>query len=70
MTRRILQIVLALAILIPYTSLHSQSEKAAQGKEAFNGFDLVDKAGNIRKPTDVSGYLPVSRNLHSHGFQR
>ena len=47
MTRRIPQIILALAILTPYTSLHSQSKKA------FNGYDLVDKTGNIRKPTDV-----------------
>ena len=47
MTRRIPQIILALAILTPYASLHSQSKKA------FNGYDLVDKTGNIRKPTDV-----------------
>ncbi|MGA8220566.1 MAG: cytochrome P460 family protein, partial [Candidatus Acidiferrales bacterium] len=47
MTRCIPQIILALAILTPYTSLHSQSKKA------FNGYDLVDKTGNIRKPTDV-----------------
>src|SRR5437660_1852490 len=43
MTRRIPQIVLALAIVIPYAFLHAQSTKA------FNGFDLVDKVGNIRK---------------------
>jgi len=47
MTRCIPQIILALAILTPYTSLHSQSKKA------FNGYDLVDETGNIRKPTDV-----------------
>ena len=47
MTRRIPQIILALAILTPYASLHSQSKKE------FNGYDLVDKTGNIRKPTDV-----------------
>ena len=47
MTRRIPQIILGLAILTPYASLHSQSTKA------FNGYDLVDKTGNIRKPTDV-----------------
>ena len=46
MTRRIPQIVLALAILTPYASLHSQSTKA------FNGFALVDKSGNISKPAD------------------
>jgi hypothetical protein len=46
MTRRIPQIILALAILTPYASLHSQSTKA------FNGFALVDKSGNIGKPAD------------------
>jgi hypothetical protein len=46
MTRRIPQIILALAILTPYASLHSQSTNA------FNGFALVDKSGNISKPAD------------------
>ena len=64
MTRCIPQIILALAILTPYASLHSQSTKE------FNGYDLVDKTGNIRKPADVSRPLPVSRNLYSHRFQR
>jgi len=47
MTRPIPQIILALAILTPYAFLHAQSTKA------FNGYDLVDKTGNIRKPADV-----------------
>ena len=46
MTRCIPQILLALAILSPYASLHAQSTKA------FNGFALVDKSGNISKPAD------------------
>ena len=46
MTRRIPQMILALAILTPYASLHSQTTKA------FNGFALVDKSGNISKPAD------------------
>jgi hypothetical protein len=46
MTSRVSQIVLALVIFTPYASLHAQSTKA------FNGFDLVDKSGNISKPTD------------------
>jgi len=46
MTRRLPQIILALAILTPCASLHSQSMKA------FNGFALVDKSGNISKPAD------------------
>src|SRR4051795_9968643 len=47
MTRHIPQIILGLAILTPYAPLHAQSTKA------FNGYDLVDKTGNIRKPADV-----------------
>ena len=47
MTRPIPQIILALTILTPYAFLHAQSTKA------FNGYDLVDKTGNIRKPADV-----------------
>ena len=46
MTCRIPQIILALSILTPCASLHSQSTKA------FNGFALVDKSGNISKPAD------------------
>lgn len=37
MTRRMPQIILALAILTPYASLHSRSTNA------FNGFALVAK---------------------------
>jgi len=57
MTRCIPQIVLALAILTPYASLHAQSAKA------FNGFALVDKSGNISKParlTETSGAVVLS----------
>ena len=46
MTRRVPQIILALAVLTPYGFLHSQTTKA------FNGFALVDKSGNISKPAD------------------
>jgi hypothetical protein len=63
MTRRIPQIILALAILTPYTSLHSQSKKA------FNGYDLVDKDREYSQANGRSRPLPVSRNLHSHRFQ-
>ena len=63
MTRRIPQIILALAILTPYASLHSQTKKE------FNGYDLVDKTGNIRKPADyrdlyqfLGTYTPTGSN--------
>ena len=70
MTRRMPQIVLALALLTPYTSLHSQSKSPqSQSKNEFNGFDLVDKAGNIRKPMDyrdlyqfLGTYTPTGSN--------
>ena len=53
MTRRIPQIILALAILIPFASVHSQSIKA------FNGFELVDKSGNISKPADYRDHYEL-----------
>jgi hypothetical protein len=44
---RIPLLVLALAIVTPQQSMNSQSIAS------FNGFDLVDKTGNISKPADV-----------------
>jgi hypothetical protein len=46
MTRRIPQVILALAILTPCTSVHSQRAKE------LNGFAPDDKSGNISKPAD------------------
>jgi len=46
-TRRISIVVLVILILASNQSLKSQSNNS------FNGFDLVDKAGNISKPADV-----------------
>src|SRR5262245_30863615 len=46
MRSRIKLVVIALVILAGYQQVESQSNRS------FNGFDLVDKAGNIRKPTD------------------
>jgi hypothetical protein len=46
MSSRILMVVLTLVILAGYQQVKSQSNGS------YNGFDLVDKTGNIRKPTD------------------
>jgi hypothetical protein len=47
MSGRILLLVLALVVLTGYQSINSQTAGS------FNGFDLVDQMGNIRKPADV-----------------
>jgi hypothetical protein len=47
MSGRILLLVLALVVLTAYQSINSQTAGS------FNGFDLVDQMGNIRKPADV-----------------
>src|ERR1700751_5911441 len=46
MTGRIASLILAFFFLTGQQPVRSQS------KENFNGFDLVDKTGNIRKPAD------------------
>lgn len=46
MTHRISLVVLALVALVPYKPVSSQNMKS------FNGLELVDKEGNIRKPAD------------------
>ncbi|HKD86049.1 MAG TPA: cytochrome P460 family protein [Terriglobales bacterium] len=46
MTHRISLIILTLVALVPYGPVSSQNTKS------FNGLDLVDKEGNIRKPAD------------------
>jgi hypothetical protein len=60
---RIASLILALVFLTGQQPVRSQS------KESFNGFDLVDKAGNIRKPADfrdlyqeLGVYTPVDLN--------
>ena len=50
MTRRILCIIVAFIVLAGYQLVNSQST------ESFNGFELVDKTGNIRKPTDYRNH--------------
>lgn len=63
MSGRIGLLILALVFLTAQQPLRSQS------KGTFNGFDLVDKTGNIRKPADVRDlyqmlgvYTPVDLN--------
>lgn len=46
MIGRISIVILALIVLASYHSVNSQKT------DIFNGFELVDKAGNIRKPAD------------------
>jgi hypothetical protein len=46
MSSRILVVAFALVLLAGYQQVKSQS------KSTSNGFDLVDKTGNIRKPAD------------------
>jgi hypothetical protein len=48
MTYRILIVFLGVVILVGYQQVKSQNHSSS-----YNGFDLVDKAGNIRKPADV-----------------
>src|ERR1700747_37667 len=47
MSGRISPLILALVVLTSYQPITSQST----GR--INGYDLVDKTGNIRKPADV-----------------
>ncbi len=63
MPGRIALLILALVFLTGQQPLRSQS------KGSPNGFDLVDKTGNIRKPADfrdlyqaLGVYTPVSLN--------
>src|SRR5260370_9304841 len=46
MSVRIAMVVLTLLILAAYQEVKSQTNNS------YNGLDLVDKAGNIRKPSD------------------
>ena len=48
MTYRILIVFLVVVILVAYQQVRSQNNSSS-----YNGLDLVDNAGNIRKPADV-----------------
>jgi hypothetical protein len=63
MSFRIALLVLTLLIVVGYQQVKSQSNSS------YNGWDLVDKAGNIRKPADfrdlyqeLGVYTPVDLN--------
>jgi hypothetical protein len=63
MPGRIASLILALVVL------NGQQPARSQSKGSFNGFDFVDKTGNIRKPADfrdlyqeLGVYTPVDLN--------
>jgi len=53
MRSRILKVVLTLVLLAGYQPVNSQSNRS------YNGFDLVDKTGNIRKPGDYRDHYQI-----------
>jgi len=53
MIGRISIVIIALIVLASYHSVNSQKT------DTFNGFELVDKAGNIRKPADFRDRYPT-----------
>jgi len=53
MIGRISIVILALVVLAGSHSVNSQKT------DTFNGFELVDKAGNIRKPADFRDRYPT-----------
>src|SRR5215468_9604945 len=72
MTGRIASLILALVLLIGQPPVRSQQPVYSQRKGSFNGYDLVDKAGNIRKPADfrdlyqiLGVYTPVDLNSNT-----
>jgi hypothetical protein len=52
MAGRISFVILALIVSLTFIVLASYRPVNSQGTGNFNGFDLVDKTGNIRKPAD------------------
>ena len=53
MSGRTLSLILALVVLTGHQLINSQSAGS------FNGFDLVDKTGNIRKPAEVRDHYQL-----------
>ena len=57
-----------LILVLSLTGLIGFREVAAQNKESFDGFKLVDETGNIRKPDDyhdlyqMIGYIDRPRS--------
>jgi hypothetical protein len=48
-----------LLLILLLTALGSFRQAAAQNKASFDGFKLVDKTGNIRKPDDYRDLYPM-----------
>jgi len=57
MIRRILLVLLTLVVSAGYQPVNPQAKP--QRTAAFNGFELVDKTGNIRKPTDYRDHYEI-----------
>jgi hypothetical protein len=56
MTTRVSIVILALIVLASYGSVNSQKTEKTN---TFNGFELVDKAGNIGKPPEFRDRYPT-----------
>ena len=54
-------VMIGLFVLSSYQSARPQSssQRTSQRAEKFNGFDLVDKEGNIRKPADYRDHFEL-----------
>src|SRR5215510_15282048 len=58
MTGRFSLTILMLVVLVGYQPGSSQKTTSAR-PASFNGFDLVDKTGNIRKPADFRDHYEL-----------
>jgi len=63
MSRRISFVIVALTV----TVLTAYQPVSSQRAQSFNGFDLVDKEGNIRKPTDYREHFELLGTYTVHG---
>src|SRR5258708_5117677 len=60
MTRRISFAILTLVVLAGYQLVSSQKTSSSQSRTtSFNGYELVDQTGNIRKPTDFRDHYQL-----------
>jgi Cytochrome P460 len=59
MTVRISFVILALVVLAGYPLVNSQKTSTSQSPSSFNGYELVDKTGNIRKPADYRDHYEI-----------
>ena len=54
-----MKFVRALVVVLALTVLSGYHQGKAHANNSFNGFDLVDKAGNIRKPADFRDHYDL-----------